>query len=333
MLGALALLVAAPAAPAASPAPDAVFGLRAGGNPKLGYFVYRLAPGGSVSGTVIVSNVGTRAGTVRLYPVDATTGVTSGTVYRSGRLHPTAAGSWLHLAAAQVQLPPGMSATVPFSVRVPPGARPGEWVAGIVAESPEAAGHRATGGAGSVRIRVRNLTIVGVEVAVPGPTRLAFRIGGVRPGGTGGYQRLLVHLAATGNLLSRPGGSLTISSHGRRVQTLPFALDTFLPRTAIDYPLLLRRKLGPGRYTAAVVLRARPLAGGRQVVVHALRRFAISPGQVTKVFSSAAPTAGTPAGGGSRWTLAAAAGGGAAAALVLAAAAAVGLRRRRPAAA
>jgi hypothetical protein len=46
-------LVLAQAAHAAQ-APHAVFGLRAGGNPKLGYFVYPLAQGATASGTVIV---------------------------------------------------------------------------------------------------------------------------------------------------------------------------------------------------------------------------------------------------------------------------------------
>ncbi len=79
-----ATMLGVPAAQAA-PGKGPVFGLRAGGNPKLGYFVYELAPGGSRTGRVIVSNTGSATGTVKLFPADATTGSTSGTVYRTDR--------------------------------------------------------------------------------------------------------------------------------------------------------------------------------------------------------------------------------------------------------
>ena len=72
-------LVLAPIAAAATKGP--VFGLRAVGNPKRGYFIYTLAPGATKHGAVIVSNTGTASGTVKLFPADATTGNTSGTVY------------------------------------------------------------------------------------------------------------------------------------------------------------------------------------------------------------------------------------------------------------
>jgi hypothetical protein len=309
-----------------------VFGLRAGGNPKLGYFVYPLAAGGSTSGTVIVSNVGTASGTVKLYAADATTGSTSGTVYRTDR-RPDAAGSWLELASSSLTLAPGAHATVPFAVRVPTGAQPGQWVGGIVAESPESTSGQATGAKGSLRIRVRNLTIIGVEVDVPGPGRLGFRIGRVRTGGSRGYQQLIVPVAATGDLLSRPTGTVTVAgANGKTVQRLRYSMDTFLPQTAIDYPLLLHTALAPGRYTATIELHAQPLHGGSaKAAVRAARPFMVTSRQVKKVFSSAPPTEGPAAGGGSSWTTAAAAAGGAAGALVLAGTAVLVMRRRRPA--
>jgi hypothetical protein len=85
-----AALVTAPIAAAATP--SAVFGLRAVGNPKLGYFVYDLGAGATRSGAVIVSNTGTRAGVAKLYAVDAGTGSTTGTVYLTDR-KPVRAGT------------------------------------------------------------------------------------------------------------------------------------------------------------------------------------------------------------------------------------------------
>src|SRR5690349_19718655 len=88
----LAGLVLAPLAAAATKGP--VFGLRAVGNPKRGYFVYPLSPGGTKHGAVIVSNTGTASGTVKLFSADATTGKTSGTVYLTDQ-KPEHAGAWI----------------------------------------------------------------------------------------------------------------------------------------------------------------------------------------------------------------------------------------------
>ncbi len=331
LLLAIAVLLAAAGTAAAAEAPHAVFGLRAGGNPKIGYFVYELGPGSSRQGSVIVSNVGTATGTVRLFTTDATTGPTSGTVYRTDSAA-SGPGTWVKLAASSVALAAGASATVPFTVTVPASASSGQWVAGIAAESPNASAGRKTGAQGSVRIKVRNLTIVAVQVDVPGPPTLGFRIGRVATGGSRGYQQLLVHVAGTGNMLSRPRGSVVVSAAGGTPrQTLSYSMDTFLPRTSIDYPLLLRTALSPGRYTADIVLRAHPASGGPpDVLLRARRSFTVSSGQVKKIFSSAPPTR-APASGGSSWTTVAAAAGGAGGALIVGGGIALLLLRRRTA--
>src|SRR5918911_2969537 len=128
----LLALVLAPVASAATRQP--VFGLRPAGNPKRGYFVDPLKPGATRTGAVIVSNSGTAPGTVKLFTADATTGRTTGTVYLTDR-KPTGTGAWITLAAPSVFLRPGQHKQVRFDVRVPAGAKPGEWVGGIAAET------------------------------------------------------------------------------------------------------------------------------------------------------------------------------------------------------
>jgi hypothetical protein len=309
--------------------PHAVFGLRAGGNPKLGYFVYQLAPGATQSGTVIVSNVGTKTGVVHLFATDATTGPTSGTVYRTSRA-PTRAGSWVKLEQSRLTLSPGGHATVAFTVQPPPSAPPGQWVAGIAAESPQTSATRTTGAKRSVRIRVRSLTIVAVQVNVPGATTQGFRVGRVHAGGSRGYQQVFVHFVDTGNVLSRPRGTVTVArTNGSHRQLLRYSMDTFLPQTAIDYPLLLRTALPAGTYGADILLRARPLDGGSWITVRARRTFTISSKQVKQVFTTASPTKTAASSGSSKTTIAAAA-GGAAVALLVAGGAMLLLRRRPP---
>src|SRR5260221_4248441 len=285
----LLALVLAPLATAAPKTP--VFGLRAVGNPKLGYFVYSLPPGSVQQGAVIISNSGTAAGTVKLFTADATTGRTTGTVYLTDR-KPARAGAWISLSSTSLTLAPGQHQTVRFTVRVPASARPGQWVGGVVAETARQVTGPKTKQKPNVQIRIRDLTIVAVQVNVPGPPKLAFAIGGVTTGGQRGFQEVVTHIANTGNVLVKPTGSVTVlNKQGAVLQILTFKMDTFLPQTAIDYPVLLKKALPPGDYSAIVKLSIPGVSGAAGKVETAHPAFSISRKDVQQVFTSAAPQA------------------------------------------
>ncbi|HEV7641546.1 MAG TPA: DUF916 domain-containing protein, partial [Gaiellaceae bacterium] len=209
---AVVFLAALVLAPLASAAPkQAVFGLRALGNPKLGYFVYSSGAGGVQQGGVIISNSGTATGTVKLFAADATTGRTTGTVYLTDR-KAKGVGAWISLSSRSLTLKPGQHQTVHFTVHVPAKTAPGQWVGGVVAET----SRRMAGGKSkqkaSVQINIRDLTIVAVQVNVPGPPVFDFKIGGVKTGGQRGFQELVTHIANAGNTLVKPTGSVTVLS-------------------------------------------------------------------------------------------------------------------------
>ena len=110
-------LTFAPAAHAATKGP--VFGLRAVGNNQRGYFVFTLNPDAAQTGAVIVSNVVTAAGAVKLFTTDATTGRTTGTVYETNK-QPKRAGSWVTLSSTAVTLAPGGHQQAAFTVTCRP---------------------------------------------------------------------------------------------------------------------------------------------------------------------------------------------------------------------
>jgi Bacterial protein of unknown function (DUF916) len=311
----LLALVVTPLASAAAKAP--VFGLRALGNPKLGYFVYSLSPGAMHQGGVIISNSGTATGTVKLFAADGTTGSTTGTVYLTDR-KAKRAGAWISLAATSLTLKPGQHRTVHFTVRVPPNTKPGQWVGGVVAETSHQVSQPKSKNKASVQIKIRDLTIVAVQVNVPGPPVLGFTIGGVKTGGQSGFQQIITHIANTGNVLVKPTGTVTVlNKQGAKLQVLTFKMDTFLPQTAIDYPLLLKKALAPGDYSANVRLVVPGVAGAAAKVMTAQPSFSVSKQDVKQVFTSAAPQTPPPIAAGSSssskppWALIAAAAFGA----------------------
>ena len=113
------------------------------------YFILRAKPGDVISDKVTVVNTGKSSGTAYLYAVDATTGQTSGAVYLSRQSPRHDVGRWTRLARAQVTLAPGASTIVPFTIRVPAGARPGDHLAASSPRTPRSRAAAATAPCGS----------------------------------------------------------------------------------------------------------------------------------------------------------------------------------------
>ncbi|MFN8514232.1 MAG: DUF916 domain-containing protein [Chloroflexia bacterium] len=255
------------------------------------YFVFDAIPGATVENQVRVVNSGTAAGTVRLYAVDATTGQTSGTVFLDAAAPRQDAGGWIALAVSELTLQPGESAVVPFRVTIPAGARAGQHVGGIVAQDlalQEGETQRAGPKNAGFRVDVQNLTILAVQLNLPGPAVDRVEVTGITTGGARGYQQLLVGLQNSGTQMVKPSGSLVVTdAQGREVQRLELKLDTFLPQTAIQYPVSVQqRALGAGTYHARV-----ELAYGASGTTTHEQDFTITDSQVAQVFQSTAPLA------------------------------------------
>jgi hypothetical protein len=256
------------------------------------YFVLDLNPGERIEDQVRVTNVGTAAGTVKLYAVDATTGRTSGTVYKNGRAPRRGAGRWIDLSPSRLTLDPGQSRIVSFSVAAPPGASPGDHVAGIVADN-QALTQRKHGGA--IRIKIKHLTIDAVVVRIAGATAAGLQVRGAAATGNNGFQYLRIALANTGNVMIKPTGTLLIERGGTTILHKSLQLDTLIPGTSIWYPVSLPTALQPGRFDAVVSLHYgnRVLVDGNGVggarEVSRTRSFHVSAGEYKQVFRGTPP--------------------------------------------
>lgn len=219
-----------------------------------GYIEFTAGPGALLSATVLLQNPSSQPATFEVTAVDGYTSPASGVVYGNRqtpfRDGPTGngefgAGTWITLDASEVHLNPGQSVTVHARIAVPLGTHPGDWVGGIIAENPVAAG-----GSGAV-VRVESATAIAIVVHVPGPVSLgAIFLDKPTVRVAGGQQLLDIPLRYTGDVLVKPFFSFAIrDSSGRVVYQHQGRFDTFMPHTTIVYEVVLEQVLQPGSYT------------------------------------------------------------------------------------
>ncbi|MDQ2714439.1 MAG: DUF916 and DUF3324 domain-containing protein [Chloroflexota bacterium] len=247
------------------------------------YFIFDAHPGAILHNGIRVTNNGTATGTVGLYAVDSATGQTSGTVYLSHDAVQHDVGTWITLGMQHVTLAPGESQVVPMQVTVPATMWPGQHVGGIVAENVVS---EKPSNKGTLHIQVRNLTIIAVQVNLPGSQIEQLTATGIQAGGANNYQTLLVGLDNSGTTMLKPTGSLQITdAYGHLLQNQSIKLDTFLPHTTITYPVYVKdHALGAGNYRATLTM-----TYGHGHVLNYTAAFTITEQQVAQVFKAPAP--------------------------------------------
>ncbi|MFJ6652771.1 hypothetical protein ACIQLJ_08250 [Microbacterium sp. NPDC091313] len=105
-------------------------------------FDYTVGPGQSLDDAYVVRNEGSAAQTFTVYATDAFNTDDGAFGLLEGGVSPSDAGAWVSFdgqPSVQVQLQPAESATIPFTLRAPDDASPGDHAAGIVAsvQSPD----------------------------------------------------------------------------------------------------------------------------------------------------------------------------------------------------
>lgn len=221
-----------------------------------GYFEYTATPGAVIADTVMVTNVGKAAGVFLLYASDGATSPATGVVYAPhqnpfpdgpGGNGEYGAGAWIRLSASSTRLVAGASTKLPFSLTVPPGTHPGDWVGSVSAEN--TVGTR-PGGSG-VGLNVVDRTTIAVVIHVPGPVDTTSVVVGTPYITTGaGGQILNIPLEYNGDVLLKPVMHFTITdAGGHLLARFDGQYDTFMPHTTLLYGYPLGATvLGPGSY-------------------------------------------------------------------------------------
>jgi WxL Interacting Protein, peptidoglycan binding domain len=264
LLATLCVVAGGVCAPVAGAATIGGFGARpAHFNPSIpatrAYFIRTVPRGGSFTDQVVVTNTAAKPVTLRVYPVDGLTGATSGVVYGNREVKLHGAGQWVTSAVPLVTVPGNSQTAVGFTLKVPATATVGQHLAGLALEDVNAG---KSGGRFSVTEVLR--TVVGIEVAVPGPSlyHLALESFSIAPIQGTTYPSVVVNLANTGTNLCKPRLSIALNGPSG-VQRESRRLDTVLPGDSIPYPFVWPHSLAAGSYSANITATG---CGPRQVL-------------------------------------------------------------------
>ncbi|MFI1766004.1 WxL protein peptidoglycan domain-containing protein [Streptomyces sp. NPDC020800] len=142
------------------------------------YFYLSADPGQTLTDKVVIANKTGRPLTFRLYAADAyNTARDGGFAVRTLKEHMHGIGAWARPARSHITVPGRRSVTVPFTLRVPQGAEPGDHPGAIVALD-----ERIAPGSGKFALGVQQAVGARVHLRVSGPTLPALSVEHVRIG-------------------------------------------------------------------------------------------------------------------------------------------------------
>jgi hypothetical protein len=186
-----------------------------------------------------------------VYPADVysmTNGGMGVNFQGQGRTEPT---TWLDFPEGEVELTAGQELVQPFTVTVPDGTAPGQYVTAIGVETTESFSVGEEGGAFRQKLR----KVVAVSILVPGEARPSFALGEPEAIVTQGQTMLRVPVENTGNIRVRPTGTIKLhDSNGGVVATGDVTMGSVYMSDTAPFEIWLPNALPVGEYLVTVEL-------------------------------------------------------------------------------
>ncbi|MHA6760427.1 WxL protein peptidoglycan domain-containing protein [Streptacidiphilus sp. PAMC 29251] len=146
--------------------------------PDRQYFYLEAAPGATVHDKVSVANLSDKPMTFQLYGADAyNTPRDGGFALRAADQKQTGVGAWTHLGSSTLTVAPHTRTDVPFTIKVPVGAEPGDHPGAVVALDTAVEG---TSTNGNVAVGIKRAVGARIYLRVTGPAVPAVSIKDVR---------------------------------------------------------------------------------------------------------------------------------------------------------
>ena len=214
------------------------------------YFDLTINPGQSQQLKVELGNHGSATTSARTYAADVYSLINGGFGAGTRDGTPTGATGWLAYPTEVLQLTAGQATIRAFTVSVPAGTAPGEYISSLILEN-----DIPVQGSGSVVLNQIIRQAVAVSIRVPGPLRPAFALGVASDKITADRSVVDIQIANTGNTALKPAGSLVIyDGKGKAISRAPVTMDSLYAHTDTLVETTLASRLQPGSYTVDLTL-------------------------------------------------------------------------------
>lgn len=251
-LGALAQSAASPTpAATATPEPTIWFFLGPKGKSNGDYFDITLAAGKSATLTVTAGNGSAIPVKAVIYAADVYSAENGGFAMKDSQSKPTGPTTWLDFPAETHDFAPSQGIDKTFTVTVPPGTAPGQYIAGLAIETADS---RAIAGGQTLRQKIRLATAV--LITVPGPVTPRFAASDLAIVVSAQGATLSGTIKNTGNIKVRPQGDITLTdASGKTAATVPIKMGSVYAGQSTTFAINLTAPLPEGTYRANGVLK------------------------------------------------------------------------------
>lgn len=186
------------------------------------FFAPTIDAGGSAEMTALLANSGSVAQELQTYSANAYTAQGGGFEAAEYGTPVTEVATWLAYDERTLALDPGEGAEITFTVTVPEGTGPGQYIAAVAAEPAEASDVQGTGA-----FEQKTRYVVPVFITVPGETETGFEIGEMDLYADDDAVLIDVGIQNTGNIRVQPQGTVDIiDGTGALVLSLPVQMES-----------------------------------------------------------------------------------------------------------
>jgi hypothetical protein len=214
------------------------------------FFQLEIEAGRSQDLTVVLGNVDDEPLELVTYVADVVPQTNGGFAIAREDVPLTGPASWVDYPLQEFAFEPGDGVERTFTVTIPEGTRPGQYVAGLALQTAEPL---AVEGTDLFTQTVRK--IVQVFITVPGPTEAAFELIDAELTAEGGSGIVEVTVENGGDILVRPQGELVLADEGGQVVfTAPVQMGSVYAGMAVSLVIPLTTALPEGEYSLSLTL-------------------------------------------------------------------------------
>jgi hypothetical protein len=231
---------------AASEPPAIWFVIAPEGGANGDYFDVPLEAGQSATVTGTFGNGSTIPVTALIYAADAYSDVNGGFALKEIESERTGSTTWLDFPQQEHDFDAGEGITLSFTVTVPEGTPPGQYITGVAIETSEARDLE-----GDLPIRQKFRLITPVLITVPGPIEPGFEIGGLAIVTDQATSVITGTVTNTGNIRVRPEGNVVLTDQqGHQVVDAPLTMRSVYAHDSAILSIALAAPIPEGTYYA-----------------------------------------------------------------------------------